>query len=285
MIRDTLRALVRGILGLPVQLDKLDETVVFDRIESLRRLSRYDDDRNLIRFGQKVYSQCDEDGIIREIFRRIGTTNKQFVEFGIGDGTENNTLALLFDGWTGLWIEGSQESTDSIRNQIPSVIDSGRLTVSNSFITVENIDQLISQSISNTEIDFLSVDIDGNDFHVFNAIECVRPRVIAMEYNAKFAPPIKYCMKYRPDHTWQRDDCFGASLKFLESELTKKGYALVGCSLSGANAFFVQTELVEDKFEKPFTAEHHFEPARYSLVCYSAGHKTSLKTLEFAMDQ
>lgn len=65
-------------------------------------------------YGYKVYSQFDEDGIINEIFKRIGTTNKIFIEFGVGDGTENNTIYLLLKGWSGLWIEGSKNFVDKI---------------------------------------------------------------------------------------------------------------------------------------------------------------------------
>src|SRR5262245_41373742 len=70
------------------------------------RDGRYSDPLRLECFGFKSYSQYDEDGIIEEIFRRIGTTNKRFIEFGVEDGLENNTLKLLLEGWGGLWIEG-----------------------------------------------------------------------------------------------------------------------------------------------------------------------------------
>ena len=73
--------------------------------------------------------------------------------------------------------------------------------------------------VVDSEIDLLSVDIDGNDFHVLKAITCIKPRVIVMEYNSKFPPPILFCMDYNPEHRWQGNDCFGASLKFLEEGL------------------------------------------------------------------
>jgi hypothetical protein len=101
-----------------------------------------------------------------------------------------------------------------------------------------------------------------------------------MEYNAKFIPPTSYCMKYDADHVWRDDDCMGASLKFLEVALEAKGYRLVGCSLSGANAFFVRDDLVEDHFLSPFTAEFHYEPARYYLCCYASGHPAAFRTLD-----
>ena len=186
--------------------------------------------------------------MIREIFQRIGQTNKIFVEFGVGDGLENNTLALLFDGWEGLWIEGSEKLTSRIREGLKYTIDTGRLTVTNAFITRENINELISSAIDKAEIDLLAIDMDGNDFHVFESISCINPRVVVIEYNAKFPPPMQYCMSYEEGHKWSKDDNFGASLKFLEEGFSKKGYCLVGCSLTGANAFFVRQDLVADRF-------------------------------------
>ena len=127
----------------------------------------------------------------------------------------------------------------------------------------ENINTLLAANVSGTEIDLMSIDIDGNDFHVFAAINAVSPRVVVMEYNAKFPPPIRFCMKYNVEHAWKENDCFGASLKFLEVEMGRKGYALVGCNITGANAFFVRKDLVKQKFNKPFSAEQHYEPPRY----------------------
>src|SRR5262245_49199772 len=85
-----------------------------DSLDVLRAQPRYQQRASLIPYGYKVYSQNDEDGIIQEIFNRIGTTNRRFVEFGIGDGLENNTFALMFSGWRGLWIEANSEATARI---------------------------------------------------------------------------------------------------------------------------------------------------------------------------
>ena len=252
---------------------------IIQEIDRLREYHRYQNPKSLIPFGDKVYSQSDEDGIIREIFNRIGVTNKTFIEFGIGNGLENNTLSLLFDDWQGLWIDASSRSIRKIQKHFAKIIDSGQLKTVQSFITRGNINQLISSNLESHEVDLLSIDIDGNDYHILDAITCITPRVIVIEYNAKFTPPILYCMEYDEIHAWEKDDCHGASLKFLETHLRKKDYYLVGCNLSGVNAFFVRKELVSDQFLEPFTAENHYEPARYYLSGYFAGHTASYKTL------
>jgi hypothetical protein len=252
-------------------------------LDRLRASARYADARCLVPFGHKVYSQTDEDGILREVFRRIGVTSRTFVEFGVGNGLENNTLALLFDGWTGLWIEGSAGHLRAIEAGFAATLASGRLKARQAMITRENIDALIAADMPAGEIDLLSVDIDGNDVHVFEAIRCIDPRVVVIEYNAKFAPPIEFCMAYDPLHRWQHDDCFGASLAFLEKSFARRNYALVGCNVAGANAFFVRADLAGDRFAGPFTAERHYEPARYHLAGVPSGHPASYRALERAL--
>jgi hypothetical protein len=249
-------------------------------MEAMQRLPKYSHPLSLVPHGRKMFSQADEDGIIIEIFNRIGTTNKTFIEFGCGDGIENNTYALLFQDWNGLWIDGSPKNIGKIREGLPGTIASGQLKVTQAFITRDNINELISPHIAEKEIDLLSVDIDGNDYFVWDAITCVQPRALIMEYNAKFAPPVRYCMDYDSGHMWDYTDHGGVSLKFIEEKAAAKGYALIGCSLSGANAFFVRSELADGHFEPPFTAEKHYEPARHHFARIKPGHPSSFKTLE-----
>ena len=268
---------IMNIIRSCYKLAGLTEIFVHSEIARIKADARYKDPKSLIAYGNKIYSNGDEDGIIREIFSRIGTSNKTFIEFGIGNGLENNTYALLFSDWNGLWIEASRKSVKAINNNLGNIITCGKLKVINSFITRDNINEIISSNIDGSEIDLLSIDIDGNDYHVLKAISCINPRVIVIEYNAKFTPPISFCMDYDESYTWKGDDCFGASLKYLEENID--GYCLVGCTLNGANAFFVKEDLVVDKFLEPFTAENHYEPARYYLSSFSSGHRATYKTL------
>ena len=95
---------------------------------------RIQDEKYLDSFGYSVYSQNDEDGIIEEIFNRIGTTNKVFIEFGVQDGRQCNTHYLLLLGWTGLWIEGSQRSYTEIKKYFAGPVKRGQLVFVNDFI-------------------------------------------------------------------------------------------------------------------------------------------------------
>lgn len=250
------------------------------RYEQLRDEKRRAKPKAIGGYGYKVFAQSDEDGILAEIFRRIGTTDRRFVEFGVGNGLENNTTALLYQGWSGLWIDGSEDFCRQIEAGFPSAIASGQLKLVNSFITIDNIDAIIAGQMDAGEIDLLSVDIDGNDAHVFRRIQCVSPRVIVFEYNAKFGPSIDYCMAYKEDYVWRKSDRFGASLKHLEPLLKDRGYSLVGCNVVGTNAFFVRDDLIGDHFEGPFTAEAQFEPPRYELIGLPSGHPPIHATFE-----
>src|SRR4029079_7267506 len=96
-------------------------------------------------------------------------------------------------------------------------------------------------------VDLLSIDVDGNDYHLFEALSVLEPRVVVIEYNGYAPPPVLWVMEYGADQTGAGPHYFGASLKSLELLAKKKGYTLVGCNLVGLNAFFVKSELVGDK--------------------------------------
>jgi hypothetical protein len=233
---------------------------------------RFDDPRRLLRAGRKVYSQNDEDGIIEEIFARIGHGSRIFVEFGVGDGLENNTLKLLLEGWSGLWLDGDPGHVAQIRGKFADVIAQGRLQARQAFLDRDNINRVIGQSHAG-EIDLLSIDVDGNDIHLLEALDVVRPRAIAIEYNGKFLPPLNIAQAYDPAFRWTGTDYSGASLVAVAKIAERRGYALVGCNVTGLNAFFVRHDLLGDKFCPPYTAEHHFMPARYFLTpSFVVGH-------------
>jgi len=222
---------------------------------------KIEDPLHLDRFGFRVYSQNDEDGIIQEIFNRIGTTNKTFVEFGVQDGLESNCHYLLFNGWNGLWLEGNKKSFKKLQKCFEKPLSTKRLNAINAFITADNINKLIGEEGKiNGEIDLLSIDIDGNDYWVWEKISCINPRVVVIEYNSKFPPPCEYVMEYNPSHIWDGSDNSGASLKSLELLGKRLGYILVGTNRNGVNAFFVKKELTKGLFAEPATAENLYHP-------------------------
>jgi hypothetical protein len=233
---------------------------------------RYQDPKRLNRYESKVFSQNGEDGITVEIFRRIGSTNRVFAEFGAADGAENNTVLFLNAGWSGLWIDGDPDSVSRMQTNFAPEIQAGRLRPVRGFITAENIETYFSQAKLPPEFDLLSIDIDRNDYWVWKAIQHYKPRMVIIEYNGIFPPSVDWVVEYAADKWWDRTSHFGASLAALERLGNEKGYRLVGCETSGTNAFFVRADLVRDKFQAPFTAENHYEPARYFNAQRRPGH-------------
>lgn len=227
--------------------------------------NRMADPKALEQYGYKVYSQNDEDGIIHEVFRRIGTKSKLFVEFGVQDGLESNCHLLLHYGWKGLWIEGSKEYCEDLKMRFRPVINEGKLVIANEFITKNNINNIIEKNGFSGEIDLLSVDIDGNDYYVWAALDIINPRVVITEYNGKFPPDLEWQQAYNPDHIWDGSDWHGASLKSFEILGREKGYRLVGTNLRGCNAFFVREDLCKDLFLGKGLAEELYNPLRMGL--------------------
>lgn len=183
----------------------------------------------------KVYSQNGEDGILDAIFFKVGTLNKFYVEFGVQDGTECNTRYLREEkGWTGLLMDNEGTDSGEIKKE---------------FISVENINALFKKYNVPKQFDLLSIDIDGNDYWVWKALEhAYMPSVVTIEYNASIPAIESKVIAYNPAHRWDGTNYFGASLAALVKLATLKGYTLVGCDQKGVNAFFVRNHLVEKNF-------------------------------------
>src|SRR5262245_30820419 len=232
------------------------------------------DPKRLLRYGFKVYSQSDEDGIIQEIFRRVGATTKTFIEFGVETGSECNTAKLLVEGWRGLWIEASTPMVADICKNFVAFLNERKLKVVENLVTAENINTLLKQAEMTGEVDLLSIDIDYNDYWVWRAIEVTNPRVVVIEYNATLRPPLSLVVPYEPTRRWDGSNYFGASLEALVRLGRAKGYRVVGCNFSGSNAFFVREDICGDCFLEPATAEEHYEPPRYFFATLlKAGHR------------
>jgi hypothetical protein len=134
-------------------------------------------------------------------------------------------------------------------------------------VTRENVSQSLVQLGVPAEIDLLSLDVDRNTYWILSAVlPALRPRVLVVEYNATFPPDVEWTVEYDATRWWNRSSYFGASLKAYELLARQHGLCLVGCDLTGVNAFFVRQELCGDRFEEPFAAETHYEPARYFLA-------------------
>lgn len=238
----------------------------------------------LNRFGKKCFSQTDEDGITLEILKRLNALDSGvYAEFGVGDGTENNTLILAALGWRGFWVGGQDLAFDA------QEIDQSRFGFTQAWITKDNIVSLSKTAIAKlnaTNLTVISLDLDGNDLHLVEELLAneLKPKLFIVEYNAKFPPPVEFTVAYNPQHTWAGDDYFGASLESFVRLFDKFDYKLVCCnSHTGANAFFVQTTYAEKFSDIPNDINDIYVGPRYHLYT-KYGHKKSLKVIRKLFD-
>lgn len=225
---------------------------------------RYSHPLSLCRYRAQMYSQFGEDGIIAEIFGRIGERDRFFLEIGTENGIHNNTRFLLEQGWRGVWVDVDFRDGRQIFDEY---VASGALILIEANASADNINQLLDQHNVPAAFDFLSIDIDHNTSHLWRALDR-RARAACIEYNAALPASVAAEVPYDPSICWDQTNWFGASLKMLQKIAEGKGMRLVGCELSGINAFFVDADEAPGKFQEPFTAEAHYEPPRGAAVGY-----------------
>ncbi len=216
---------------------RVDSRLVYDGVAELDRRHGYRAE-SLSATELRVFSQNGEDGVLAEIFDRIGPGDRFFVEFGAEDGLEGNTRFLReVLGWRGAYIEADPDQHQRLTDRV----DPLTCTVVCSMVTPQNIESLLEQAGVPAAFDLLSIDIDGQDYYVWRAIERFRPRVVVIEYNAGLAPG-RALVEPAGRGPWDRTDHFGASIEALTALGRSKGYRFVHADLAGINAFFVADE-------------------------------------------
>lgn len=233
-------------------------------MEHLYRNPKYDDPRLIKHHEFRVFSQGGEDGLLLEIFRRIGISSKTFVEIGLEDGLECNTRHLLLQGWTGLWIEGSARCANLIRTHFSREISTGQLQLSECMVKPSMMDEQLNSANIPQDLDLLSIDVDSIDYWLWEGLCTYRPRVLVMEYNGRVPPTIDWT--YPIDGGKSAYPGGGASLQALNRLCMDKGYVLVGCGFNGCNAFWVREDLAGNHFHPDSSCVFHFEPLRDFLI-------------------
>ena len=209
----------------------------------LSELNRNKSSKNIQDYEFKVFSQNGEDGIIQFLIQNTEIKNKIFVEFGVETYKEANTKFLLLNnGWSGLIIDGDKDAMEKIASS--DLHWKYDLKSIGNFITKDNINEIIKSAGIEGEIGLLSVDIDGNDYWVFENIDCINPQILIMEYNSIFGDTHKISVPY--DENFVRSQkhysnlYYGASIAALCDIANKKGYDLVGSNSFGNNLFFIR---------------------------------------------
>lgn len=214
------------------------------RIEQ-RQISQYCTEVNEAEF--RVFSQWGEDGIIQYLINHIQIDRKLFVEFGVENYTESNTRFLVTNNcWSGLVIDGSEENIAYIKKDV--IYWARNLKAECAFITKDNINELIANSGISGDIGLLSVDIDGNDYWIWDAIKGISPRIVICEYNSLFGHTSKVTTPYDPDFVrgvaHYSKVYYGPSIAALCDLASRKGYSLVAGNSAGNNVFFVRNDVI-----------------------------------------
>ena len=201
-------------------------------------------------YHYSIFSQFNEDSVIQYLIKNLKIENKIFIEIGVENYEEANTRYLLENNnWEGLIIDSSKENINIIKKQ--NYFWRHKLKAENTFINVENVNEIIDKYKFPKQIGLLSIDIDGNDYWIWEAISVVSPDILVIEYNALYGSEKSLTLKY--EKNFKRPDkgiykcLYGASLKALTSLSERKGYSLVATNLNGNNAFFVKQTLLNDK--------------------------------------
>ena len=219
-------------------------TEIDRRLESLDRLVERADPElfavsDLARYEMRGFSQNGEDGVLVEIFNRIGVTNRFFVEFGIQAGTEGNCV-LLADvfGWSGVFIEADEV----LFAALSAKYEGFPVRCVRDMVTAERIEEIFTSAEVPAAPDLLSIDIDGNDVYVWDALAAFRPRVLVIEYNSGIRSTGPVAQPHDPERVWDGSGAFGSNVAALDRVAARKGYRLAHTDLTGTNAFYVTEE-------------------------------------------
>lgn len=199
--------------------------------------------------GFRVFSQFEEDGKLLFIFSVLGMENKTFIEIGSDDGVNSNSANLYFNfGWHGLFIDGNKTSIKRGKkffNKYPHPWHYAPKFICG-MVKRENINQLIGDAGFKGEIGLLSIDIDGNDYWIWDALEVVQPQVVIIETHVEFGFE-DIVVPYDPNYFYpgKHPDYHGASPVAMTSLARKKGYRLVGANDMGFNLIFIRDGLAE----------------------------------------
>ncbi len=217
---------------------------------------------NINDYEFKVFSQWGEDGIINYLIKNLHIENEVFVEFGVENYKESNTRFLLKNSnWTGLIIDNSKKNIEEIKRD--PIYWQYTLKAVCEFIDRDNINIILENNLSIKKIGLLSIDIDGNDYWIWEVINSVDPSIVIIEYNSILGIDKSLVVPYKKNFNRTKahhsNIYYGASLLAINKLAERKGYVFVGCNSAGNNAFFIKSDLQNDKIKKKNIKDGYFD--------------------------
>ena len=248
-----------------LRFEALKQTRIQQAILKELLIQNYSKDNQLLKYEHQTFSQNGEDGIINEIFNRLGIKTGEFIEIGTGDGCENNTRLLLELGWKGVWIDGSTKNLNTINSNFQNFIKNDKLLAYANFVNENNINSILQKYDISKDVDLLSLDLDLTTHLVWESINYITPKVLVIEYNGFFPKNSLWKAVVEDNEVWDGSINMGASLSTIIKISESKGYKHIGCDITGTNAFFVLEELVS-KYFSDFSFNPSQQPARPYIV-------------------
>ena len=230
-----------------LQLDRRIDEIKINQGRMMTQMQRPDATGPLWQYEFKVFSQWGEDGIIQFLVNHLDISHRTFIEFGVEDFSESNCRFLLMkDYWHGFVIDGSEKNMARLRASY--FYWQHQLSSKASFITRENVAALLDESGFDKDLGILSVDIDGVDYHVLEALSQWRPAILIVEYNDAFGTQRPVTVPYDPAFVRRKkhasNQYWGANLPAFCHLADQRDYALVGINGVASNAFFVRRDLL-----------------------------------------
>lgn len=219
---------------------------------------------SLLDFGSNITSEHGEDGVIEKIFSIIGEAGKWCVELGALNGTHGSNVWHLIKekGWSGVLLEADKTYFEKLEQEYAGLT---RAHCINAFVSFEgetSLDALLARTPLPKEFDLFSLDIDGNEYHLWESLIAYRPRVMLVEFNPTIPNEVVF-VQSRDMGVFQ-----GSSLRAFVELGKKKGYELVAANET--NAFFVVQELfprfgIEDNSIDALHTDRRYETRLYQL--------------------
>ena len=196
------------------------------------------------------FSQNGEDGIVQFLLAQMDGSTKRCIEIGAGDGIENNTTNLaIHHGYRALMVDPSW-ALEHVASAFFSRIHTTRErppVLLREFAEPSNVDEIVTKAGFDGEVDVLSIDVDGNDYWLFEALTVVQPRIVILELNLQLGPDVSVAMPYTPGYAyWDQPVAgrLGASVRAYDALARRKGLVFVGCDRARVNGFWVRRGLL-----------------------------------------
>lgn len=239
-----------GVLGRALRMERQLDQIALNQGRLLATANRDARFPKLEDYSFKIFSQWGEDGILQFLTQSLDIRNRTFIEFGVEDFRESNCRFLLLkDNWRGFVVDGSPENVRSIRESW--YFWQYDLQAEASFIDRDNVDAILTRSGFERDVGILSVDIDGVDYHVLERLDRWNASIVIVEYNPVFGHERPITTPYDPAFWRTRAHhsnlYYGANLPAFDHLLTRRGYSFVGVNQQRSNAFYVRSDLLNDR--------------------------------------